>query len=133
MGYTKIKRTELPAVKKKLIAQQNGVCPICKKDITRALSSNIIVDHDHSTGIIRAALHRGCNGLEGKVMRLVMTWGKARTITEVIKTLENLISFWKLHKEPQTDLIYYNHKTVAEKRLAANKKRRKAYAAKKGA
>jgi len=37
---------------------------------------------------------------------------------------KNLISFWRLHNTPQTDLIYPDHKTPAEKRLAVNKKRR---------
>ncbi len=107
-----------------LISKQSGICPICGKDITRTASNNVVVDHDHKTGIIRAALHRGCNGTEGKVYRVVQMWGKASTLAGVIQVLENLIKFWKKHKTPQTNLIYYSHKTPTEKRLAVNKKRR---------
>lgn len=124
MEFTKFKRTELPSIKKALILKQHGVCPICKGDLTRCAPINVVVDHDHDTGIVRAALHRGCNGLDGKVKRFLMTWGKAKTFYEAMKTLDNLLEFWKLHREPQTEWIYYDHKTATEKRLALNKKRR---------
>jgi len=130
MAAIKFKRTELSKVKKALIVKQKGVCSICGGDLTQCAAKNIVVDHDHKTGIVRAALHRGCNGLEGKVLRFLMTWGKAKNLTEVIKTLERLLAFWKLHRTPQTEWIYYNHKTATEKRLAINKKRRKAAAKK---
>ncbi len=124
MELTKTKQADLPKIKRELIAKQNGLCPICKQNITSVASKNIVIDHDHKTGIIRAALHRGCNGTEGKVYRVVQMWGKASTLSGVIKVLENLIAFWKLHRTPQTNYIYYSHKTPAEKRLAVNKKRR---------
>lgn len=124
MECTKFKRAELPKIKKELIKKQGGICPICKGDLTRALSKNIVVDHDHKTGIVRAAIHRGCNGLEGRILRLLTTWGKATTKAKVISTLENLLDFWSLHETPQTKWIYYSHKTETEKRLALNKKRR---------
>ena len=124
MATAKCKKTDLPRIKKELIAKQNGVCPICKKDLTRCNPSNIAVDHDHSTGFIRAAMHKGCNGAEGKVLKQITTWGKAKGKAEAIKTLENIIAFWKLHKTPQTNLIHYKHKTEAEKRVSQNKKRR---------
>lgn len=126
LGFRKIKRTELPTIKRDLIAKQNGLCPICGKDLTRCNPSNVVVDHDHTTGVIRAALHRGCNGLDGKMLRFLTTWGKAKTKLEVIGTLKRLINFWELHATPQTDIIYYNHKTAAEKRAAYNAKRRRA-------
>ena len=122
----KCKQSDLPRIKQELIVKQNGLCPICGKDLTRCSSSNVVVDHDHSTGAIRAALHRGCNGLDGKVLRFLTTWGKAKTKLEAIGTLKRLINFWELHSTPQTDLIYYNHKTAAEKRAAYNAKRRRA-------
>jgi hypothetical protein len=123
--YTKFKRTELPIIRKELISKQNGICPVCGKDLTRTAVKNLVVDHDHSTGIVRAVLHRNCNALEGKVSRLLRTWGRAKNLLEVINTLERLIAFWKLHSTPQTEWIYYNHKTAAEKRAAYNAKRRR--------
>jgi len=121
----KFKRSELSSIKKKLIVMQNGCCPICGGDLSRVASKNVVVDHDHKTGIVRAALHRGCNGLEGKVLRFLMTWGKCKSLVEAMKVLERLLIFWQKHKTPQTPWIYYNHQTPTEKRLALNKKRRK--------
>lgn len=129
----KIKQSDIPQIRKILIARQRGVCPICGKDLTRTRPVNLVVDHDHQTGVIRAVLHRGCNGLDGKVLRFTKTWGKAKTLQDVIATLKRLIQFWELHITPQTEWIHFNYKTVAEKRAAYNAKRRKKYAAKKGA
>jgi hypothetical protein len=125
--FRKVKRTELPKIKEELIAKQNGNCPICGKDLTRVSKGNIVVDHDHETGIIRAALHRGCNGIDGKILKLLRTWGKATSLDEAIKTLKRLITFWELHKKAQTYLIYPSFKTEEEKREARNKKQRKKY------
>lgn len=124
----KCKQSDLPKIRQELIVKQNGLCPICGKDLTRTATKNLVVDHDHSTGVIRAVLHRGCNGLEGKVLRFLTTWGKAKGKHEVIETLKRLIKFWELHLTPQTDWIYYGHKTAAEKRAAYNAKRRRARA-----
>jgi hypothetical protein len=127
---TKIKRTELPEIKKMLLKKQKGVCPICKKNMIGAMSKNIVVDHDHSTGRIRAAVHRGCNGLEGKVLKYVTSWGRAASLREIKKVFENLMDFWI--NTPSTDFIYPTHKTPNEKRLAYNKKRRLAAKKKRG-
>jgi len=124
MENTKFKRTELPRIRQELIIKQNGICPICNGDLTRTKVTNLVIDHDHKTGIVRAVVHRGCNGIEGKVLRLMKTWGRASSMREVIYTLENLIVFWKWHSKPRTHWIYYNFKTEAEKRFALNKKRR---------
>lgn len=111
--------------------RQSGVCPVCGKDLTSVATKNLVVDHNHKTGVVRAVMHRGCNGVEGRILKYVMTWGKASTMQQVIETLERLIAFWKYHREPRTEWIYYLHKTEAEKKAAYNRKRRKAYAKKK--
>ena len=112
-------------VRKILIAKQNGVCPICGKDLTRVAPINQIIDHDHDTGYVRAVVHRGCNRVEGSVWNTIQRWGKASGFIEVLGTMQRLINFWNLHSTPQTDFIYYNHKTAAEKRAAYNTKKRR--------
>lgn len=129
-GLEKMKQADIPKIRSMLMAKQNGVCPICGGDLTKCSASNVVIDHDHKTGFVRAALHRGCNKVEGSVLSTVSRWGKATCMDEVIGTLERLLEFWKLHSTAQTNIIYYGHKTAAEKRLAANKKRRKAAAKK---
>ena len=121
----KMKQSELPEVKRMLLNKQNGICPICGKDLTKTAPVNQVLDHCHETGVVRAVLHRGCNKAEGSVLNTIMRWGKAGSMAAVIATAERLVNFWKLHSTPQTDIIYYGHKTAAEKRAAYNAKRRR--------
>ena len=122
----KMKQSEIPQVRKMLLNKQNGICPICGKDLTRTAAINQVIDHDHSTGYVRAVVHRGCNKVEGSVLNTIQRWGKAAHITDVIGTCKRLVDFWTLHQLPQTDIVYYNYKTAAEKRAAYNAKRRRA-------
>lgn len=123
----KIKNTKTAKdkVKRELLIKQKGKCPISGRNMT--LSSSVL-DHCHLTGYIRAALPRGVNGLEGKVAYLCTRFGGCQTVDDNIKLLKNLISFWELHKKPQTDYIYPAFKTDDEKREARNRKARLRYA-----
>lgn len=126
---TKITKSEMPEVKRKLLSKQKGACIFCGGDLTKVASINQVIDHNHATGIIRGVAHRGCNGVEGKVLRFLMTWGKCKNKAEVIRMMKRLIAFWS--NEPTTPWIYPSHKNPAEKRLAKNKKARRLYAKKK--
>lgn len=44
-----------------LLAEQGGVCAICKKEESSKKKKNLSVDHDHSTGIVRGLLCHQCN------------------------------------------------------------------------
>ena len=44
----------------RLLAQQNGVCAICREP-----DRELCVDHDHRTGRVRALLCNGCNSAIG--------------------------------------------------------------------
>lgn len=54
-----------------MLAQQNGVCAICKCAETAKSNAgyvkNLAVDHCHSTGKIRGLLCHGCNTAIGKL------------------------------------------------------------------
>lgn len=125
MDSIKMKASDLAAVRTALVSRQGGICPICKRTLRTAAVVNIVVDHDHNTGRVRAALHRGCNTVEGKVLNALSSWGGASTRPAQKKLLENLLEFWTLHETIQTEWIYHGHKTATEKRLALNKKRRR--------
>lgn len=127
----KIKRTELSSVKHELMLKQNGACMFCGGDLTRVASNNVVVDHNHKTGVIRGVAHRGCNGLEGKVLKVFQTWGKCSSKAEILRTMKRLTLFWA--KEPTTEYIYPTHKTPAERKALLNKRRRLAYKKKKEA
>lgn len=123
----KIKQSEVSAVKKERMALQGFRCPLCSKDLRTVKSINVVLDHDHTTGLVRDALCRGCNGAEGKIKRLAETYGK----TSCLVFLTNLLTYWKKHKDNKSEYIYYNHKTAEEKRALRNKRARAKYAAKK--
>ena len=124
MELRKFKVSELPGIKKELIKRQKGVCPLCNRSLRTCKSSNVVVDHDHKTGVVRAALHRSCNGIDGKILRVLERWGSLKTLPAILDYLERLTTFWKLHQTAQTEWIYYGHKTASEKRLLINKRAR---------
>ena len=117
-----------------LKTKQGGNCAICGKPISLQVmgnTSDYVVDHCHETGEIRGVLHRSCNSAEGKVVNAAGRWGAKSTLyVDVIPYLERLVQYLKSSQENGTGMMYPDHKTDEEKRLAANLKRRKVYAAK---
>ena len=61
-----------------LLAAQNGVCAICGRPQTHKLWEELCVDHDHTTGKVRALLCHHCNVMVGYAERdpkvLLMTY-----------------------------------------------------------
>lgn len=56
-----LKQKDLPGIREKILEEQNGICPICKREI-----KDPCVDHHHKkrikgTGLIRGVLCRSCN------------------------------------------------------------------------
>lgn len=118
-------------IKKELVRRQNGLCPITGRDLRAMQDFNVVVDHDHETGVIRAALPRALNGIEGKVKALLIRWGGCKSTTDMIQMLKGLGAYWEKHSSPQTEWLHPEYKTPAEERAARNAKARKVYANKK--
>lgn len=121
----------LPNITKELVRRQNGKCPITGRDLRAMSSSNVVCDHDHQSGVIRAALPRAINGLEGKVLNLFIRWGGCTSKSEVVKMLRSLADYLEKHRTPQTEWIHPDHLEPHEKRAKANAKARARYAKKK--
>lgn len=66
----------------KKLAEQNGVCAICKRSIEMALC----VDHDHVTGKVRGLLCHQCNFVIGNA-------------EDNVNTLESAIKYLQLYKK----------------------------------
>lgn len=129
----KTKTSDLPAIRKELLEKQNYRCPITGRDLRGMMAVNQVVDHCHTTGVIRAVLPRGINGLEGKVKAALQRFGGLQS-TDVVgqaKLLHALADYIMLHRVPQTPYLHPNHKTEGEKRAARNKLARAKYAANK--
>lgn len=127
----KIPRKDMAKVRAELFRKQQGLCPISHRPLPGLMSTNLAIDHDHDTGVVRAVLPKGINGLEGKVKNLLDRWGQCTSVYERIAILRRLADYWELHITPQTEYIYPTHKTPDEQRLLRNKRSRAAYAKKK--
>ena len=121
----------LPNITKELSRRQGGKCPITGRYLSSFSSSNVVCDHDHKTGVIRAALPRGVNGLEGKLVKACLTWGSCKDTNEVISMLRGVSDYLDLHRTAQTEWIYPDHMTPSEKRIENNRKARAKYSKKK--
>lgn len=122
--------SQLTQVKVALLKRQHNehgkpTCPICEDPITVVTS---VVDHNHTTGFIRDALCRNCNGLEGKIKNVAGRGKRGRTKEQ---WLVSIIKYWRKHEQPVYQLLYPLHKTEDEKRVKRNLITRKKRAAKK--
>ena len=59
----RLKYTEVSAYRSKTLQEQNSRCALCGDMIF----DDAVLDHDHSTGLVRKVLHRGCNSMLGKI------------------------------------------------------------------
>lgn len=121
-----LKPNQVADVLKQLVQRQGNVCAVCGKPFTR--TDRPVLDHDHTTGLIRGALHNSCNGAEGRVKT------KANLGHKGVGAYDYLIGLGKYlehHKTPRINLIHPSHKTEEQKRLLRNAKARAARARKK--
>lgn len=121
-----LKIGELAPVLAKLVAMQGNCCAVCKERFTNW--DTPVLDHDHTTGFIRGALHNSCNGTEGRLKAVAQRGHKGVSSPDYIIGLG---SYLAQHKTPQTQLIHPSHKSADQKRLLKNKKARDARARKK--
>lgn len=127
LRLVKLPRTAMRTHAVRLLREQDGLCPLCRKPIDLAIKGEGVIDHDHDTGRIRGLLHRSCNAAEGKISNAAARWGaKSSKYADIIPYLEALVAYLK--REP-TQFIYPMHKTPDEKKDAVLKKRREAAAA----
>lgn len=133
MEMRKIKESEVAMVRKELLEEQRYTCPITGRDLRAMKPINLVLDHCHMGGHVRAVLPRGINGLEGAVKSTLKRYAGLSEcqVPEMAKILHNLADYLMLHRVPQHPYIYHKHKTEMEKRAARNALARKRYASKK--
>lgn len=118
----KIARTSQRAITLLLWKKQDGLCPLCGKEIDIKIPREGVMDHDHDSGEVRGILHRSCNAAEGKVANAAGQWGaKATDYPSIIRWLEAMLVYLKA---PGTGYMYPTHKTAEEKHAASLYKRR---------
>lgn len=94
--------------------------------------ADAVVDHCHTTGVIRGVIDRGVNSMLGKIenhQRLA----KLHDLAALHLMLTNVVGYISKGKRLALDpeaALYPTHRTADEKRLLRNKRARKARAAK---
>ena len=115
----KLKYTEVKAYRETQLKAQNSSCALCGEQIT----DDAVLDHDHTTGLIRKVLHRGCNALLGKIENNMRRNGVDLDRLEILAS--NLAAYISTE---WTDILHPTHKTPEERKVLAKnraKKRRK--------
>lgn len=113
----KLKYSEIKSFREQQFKKQQGLCGLCGQ----AIIDDLVLDHDHKTGIIRSVLHRGCNALLGKIEN---NMARNRVdISRLSKISQNLINY--ITADPATDLLHPTYKTKEEKAMAYKKKKKK--------
>lgn len=109
-----LKQTEVAALRSKLLKKQGGRCPLCGADLTGVARGGAVLDHDHSTGIVRAVLCRVCNSGEGKARNVATRYGGG--LTQHVSWMKRLVAYWEKHLDPQTEYLYPVKRPVRRKR-----------------
>lgn len=125
MGARQLKPSEVPNILKQLVAKQKNKCAICGKPFTSR--DYPVLDHNHTTGFIRGALHNSCNGAEGRVKTKAHLGHKGVAAEDY---LIGLGEYLKDNEKPKYMFIHPSHMTEEAKRIKRNAKARAARAAK---
>lgn len=120
----RLKTTQVSAARLQLAGKQSQRCAVCGLVMA---SGTEVLDHDHTTGAVRATLHRGCNALLGKIENNYKRYGVANLEAFV----NGVAAYLQLHTTNQTGWLHPTHRTEDEKRLRRNLLARKARATKK--
>ncbi len=92
-----LKHSDVPSIRGDLLKQQNGVCPICNREI-----KDPCLDHSHTrrnkgSGLVRGVLCRACNVLVAKMENNCVRYGIVHM--ELPDVLRNMATYLE-----QTDL-----------------------------
>lgn len=120
----RLKHSEIAVIRARLAAKQGGRCAVCKLPLSKD-----VLDHDHTTGAVRATLHSGCNALLGKVENNYKRYGVSNLQAFLAGAGEYLAS----HSVNLTGYLHPLHKTPEEKHERTKARARAAYARKRAA
>lgn len=120
----KLKVSDIPTVRLQLLQKNSMRCALCSLPCS---TEQAVLDHCHSTGLVRDTLHRSCNALLGKVENNFKRYG----VSNLSAFLHGCVAYLQRHETPVTDMIHPTHRTPEEKRVRTNAKARAKRAAKK--
>jgi hypothetical protein len=114
---TKLKTRDIKPVRETMLAQQDGLCALCKQicDLESA-----VLDHCHKGGYVRAVLHNSCNSALGSVENAMVRRG----VKDKRAFADGIGSYLVTHGVDQTGLIHPSHRTPEEKKALVAKRRK---------
>lgn len=115
MEHTKLKTTQVRHTRIAFLETQNFMCELCGLPLTY---EEAVLDHDHKTGAVRAAIHRSCNSGLGAIER-VGRYG----IKDILNFATGAACYLERHKESQTRVIHPAFFTNEEKIIRSKKKK----------
>lgn len=119
--------SEVKVIRNQQIISQGNKCAICGRP---GVADDPVLDHCHSTGAVRATLHRSCNALLGVIENNWRRFGIG-TKPNLFAFLNGTARYLAIHQENRTGLLHPTHKTEDEKKLKRAKAARVARAKKK--
>jgi hypothetical protein len=111
----KLKASEIKAYRQQAVQDQNHICPLCEQALTQ---QDAVLDHRHSDGLIRQAIHRFCNTFLGKIENNVI---RNRIQPD---QLEAILRNYQTYVEHTQAILHPTHRTP-EERVLRNKQRAK--------
>jgi len=116
MALIQMKRSDIPKVREELRIKQNNKCLICGKEFTDKIRP--VLDHNHSSWMVRGVLCRECNILEAKYYNAFVRVGARNKGIDYVTMLKGLIRYFGIK---DTKYIY---PPKPKKRKVSNKKQR---------
>ncbi len=112
---------KVKVIRDRMYKEQEGVCAICGLHMT---PSQAVLDHSHSTGRVRAVLHRCCNSGEGKMVSLLRRFFNHVDIEEIseIDTLMNDLHYHWFQKDYSNMPYHPSHKFPEHRAIARLRK-----------
>ena len=67
-----LKQKDLLELRKELYEEHNGICPLCNREID---FKDTVIDHNHTSKLVRGMICRNCNVIEGKLRNAFIRYG----------------------------------------------------------
>jgi len=93
---TQLEHKDIKALRLEILEEQDGICPLCGTPID---IEDAVLDHDHSTTLIRGVLHSCCNSIEGNLKHKFKRGGGEK-YTDFLSYIKNLCVYLEKEQYP---------------------------------
>lgn len=115
----RLKPREVKEWREKLVEDQFYLCPLCGLRLNK---EDAVLDHCHKTGLVRGALHSGCNAMLGKLENAHIRMGKMFSDEQFMSMAPS--SWYYVTADYHEMPLHPTWRTQEEKRLSRNERAR---------